>query len=147
MSKNITLGRPPEDCAGKEQGEHSTTACTKALTPINDALYALNGKWKLQIIIALGHGHKRFRDIQRAVKGITAKVLSKELKDLELNEFITRTVYDTTPVTVEYVLTPYSDSLDEVITALYNWGVQHRKRMLSGLHKEANVREEVLIKT
>lgn len=99
------------------------------LMPVSDALYVLSGKWKLQIIIALGHGNKRFKELQREVQGITAKMLSKELREMEMNELVTRTVYDTTPVTVEYELTKYSKSLDKIIMALAEWGIQHRKRI------------------
>lgn len=106
-------------------------ACTRALVAVKDALYAVNGKWKLPIIIALNEGPLRFKELQRAVDGITARVLSKELKDLEMNEFVTRKVYDTAPVSVEYALTPYSDTLDNVIMELHKWGLQHRERIFS----------------
>ena len=52
-------------------------------------------------------------------------LLSKELKELEINEFVTRTVYPTTPVLVEYELTDYSASLEQVISSLSEWGIQH----------------------
>lgn len=94
----------------------------------------LYGKWKLPIIIALTGSPKRFRELQRLVTGITAKVLSKELKELEMNEFVVRTVYPTTPVTIEYELTEYSQSLNTVIQALRDWGMQHRERII-GQHK------------
>ncbi len=94
----------------------------------------LYGKWKLPIIIALSGGPKRFRELQRLVAGITAKVLSKELKELEMNEFVIRHVYATTPVTIEYELTEYSQTLNPVIEALRDWGVQHRERII-GQHK------------
>lgn len=100
------------------------------MLPVRDTLDFLNGKWKLPIIIALTFGAKRFKEMQREVNGITAKMLSKELKDLEMNDFVKRTVYDTTPVTVEYELTPYGSSLEEVITALHKWGMQHRERII-----------------
>lgn len=103
--------------------------CTSSLRGVQDALYVLNGKWKLLIIISLNEGPKRFRELQRQVNGITAKVLSKELKELEINEFITRNVYLTTPVTIEYELTEYSATLQPVIDALSSWGNQHRKRI------------------
>lgn len=109
---------------------HTEQACNQSLQAVQDALYVLNGKWKLPIIIALRSGPARFRELQRAVTGITAKVLSKELKELEINEFLTRNVYPTTPVTIEYELTPYSHSLDTVIEALRVWGLQHRARIL-----------------
>lgn len=120
-------------CAkGFKKEEITHAECSRRNMAVQDALYVLNGKWKLPIIIALSEGNKRFTDIQRAVSGITPKVLSKELKEMELNEFIRRTVYSTVPVTVAYELTPYSASLDEVIGALMKWGMQHRERMKSG---------------
>ncbi len=89
----------------------------------------LGGKWKLPIIIALFEGPQRFRELQRSLKSITPKVLSKELKDLELNEFVTRTVYPTTPVTVEYQVTEYSRTLGDVLFAMRTWGEKHRARL------------------
>jgi len=103
--------------------------CLGALGAVQDALYVLNGKWKIPIIIALGEGHKRFGELQKAVKGISAKVLSHELKHLEMNDFIERKVYDTIPVMVEYELTPYSDTLGDVIGALREWGEAHRNKI------------------
>ena len=102
-------------------------ACTEGVTGIRDALYVLNGKWKLPLIFALTEGPTRFKDIQRTVGDITAKVLSKELKDL----FVIRTVLPTTPVTVSYELTPYSLSLHKVIKELKDWGIQHRQRIIA----------------
>jgi len=103
--------------------------CTASLSAVGDALYAIGGKWKLRIIIALTEGHKRFNDIQRAVKGISAKVLSNELKELELNGFVVRRVDTGIPVVIEYVLTDYSETLDEVLTALVKWGAMHREKV------------------
>ena len=103
--------------------------CTRAIAAVRDTLYVLGGKWKLPIIIALSSGPQRFRELQRSLDNITPKVLSKELKEMELNEFITRTVYPTIPVTVEYKLTDYSKSLGPVILALRDWGEQHRTRL------------------
>ena len=107
--------------------------CVTSMAAIQDTLYVLGGKWKLLIIIALmdGEGPRRFKELQRAVKGITPKILSKELKDLELNEFVIRTVYDTAPVSVEYELTDYSMTLDKVLQAMREWGLQHRKRLMA----------------
>ncbi len=103
--------------------------CNRSLSAIQDTLYVLGGKWKLPIIIALFNGPQRFRELQRSLETITPKVLSKELKELELNEFLTRTVYPTTPVTVEYQLTAYSRTLGDVLDAMRAWGEQHRARL------------------
>jgi len=108
----------------------STGECIKMLLPVRDSLDILNGKWKLPIIIALSYGSKRFKELQREISGITAKALSKELKDLEVNQLVKRAVFDTKPVTVEYTLTDYGQTLDKVIIELRNWGVKHRKRII-----------------
>lgn len=107
----------------------SKEACTRSLAAIQDTVYVLGGKWKLPIIIALFNGPQRFRELQRSLGTITPKVLTKELKELELNEFVTRTVYPTTPVTVEYKVTEYSQTLGDVLTAMKDWGEQHRARL------------------
>jgi DNA-binding HxlR family transcriptional regulator len=109
--------------------EHSE--CKKNLLPVKDALDILSGKWKLPIIVALTFDNKRFKEMQREIEGITPKMLSKELKELEVNQLVKRTVYDTLPVTVEYSLTTYGKSLHKVIEELRTWGLQHRKRLLT----------------
>ena len=111
-------------------------ACQQSIGAIRDTLYVLSGKWKLPIIVALSAGPLRFKDLQRSLEEITPKILSKELKELELNEFVTRTVYATSPVTVEYALTKYSESLDSIIEKMREWGLQHRKRMMNSSRKK-----------
>lgn len=106
--------------------------CTARLNAVGDALYVIGGKWKLRIIIALSEGNKRFNELQRTITGISARVLSHELKDLELNGFVKRTVYDDSPVVIEYELTDYSDTLDDVLKALSDWGTKHRAKIKSG---------------
>lgn len=107
----------------------SSDECKAGLNAVGDALYVIGGKWKLRIIIALGAGNKRFNELQRAVEGISARVLSNELKELELNGFVKRTVYTQTPVVIEYEGTPYSATLKEVLHALNAWGTQHRNKI------------------
>ncbi|HEX6430678.1 MAG TPA: helix-turn-helix domain-containing protein [Niastella sp.] len=102
---------------------------------IADALYAIGGKWKLPIIIGLSEGNRRFNELQRTVEGISAKVLSNELKDLELNGFIKRIVYSGIPVAVEYELTEYSETLKDVVSSLSEWGRMHRKNIMKDLLK------------
>ncbi|MDZ4758765.1 MAG: helix-turn-helix domain-containing protein [Bacteroidota bacterium] len=104
--------------------------CTKAILPVRDALDILSGKWKLPIIIALSFGNKRFSQMSKEIPGITDKMLSKELRDLEINQLVKRTVYDAMPVVVEYSMTPYGKSLEKLIDELRNWGLLHRKRVM-----------------
>jgi len=117
--------------------EHlSTEECTKVVLPVKDALDILNGKWKLPIIIALTFGKKRFKQMQREIPGITSKMLSKELKELEINELAARHVYDTVPVSIEYELTSYGRTLKPLIDELHEWGAKHRKRIIAGSKKQ-----------
>ncbi|MET0570295.1 MAG: helix-turn-helix domain-containing protein [Pedobacter agri] len=115
---------------------HTKETCNASLNAVKDALYVLNGKWKLPLIISMQDGPKRFNEIQKSLGEITPKILSKELKDLELNEFVIRKVYSTTPVTVTYELTEYSGSLDKVINELRSWGMQHRERLVTSRKTE-----------
>ena len=95
-----------------------------------DTLDILNGKWKIAIMCSLNERKKRFKELQRDIGRITGKMLSKELKELEMNELVTRAVFNTRPVTIEYELTPYGETLETVLAELVNWGVKHRKRIL-----------------
>lgn len=104
--------------------------CKALLLPVRDALEVLNGKWKLPIIISLSFGAKRFKQISNEINGITDKMLSKELKDLEMNQLVKRTIYDTFPPTVEYAITEHGRSLNKVISELSNWGNKHRKKII-----------------
>jgi len=113
-----------------KQEERTLTSCMGMIRPVSDALDALNGKWKLPIIISVSFGPKRFTQISHEIPGITDRMLSKELKELEMNQLIKRTVYDAFPPVVEYSITPHGRSLDKVIGELTKWGQLHRKKIL-----------------
>jgi DNA-binding HxlR family transcriptional regulator len=119
----------------RKSSMHDIEVCKKQFLPIRDTLDLVGGKWKLLITHALADGPLRFKELQREVEGITARVLSKELKELELNELITREVYATAPVTVEYNLTEYGKTLKPVVLALHSWGSKHRERIIKGKRK------------
>lgn len=97
---------------------------------LNDTLNVINGKWKLPIIGSLMDGKKRFKELGRNIDKISPRMLSKELKDLEHNGIVTRTVYDTTPVTVEYELTESGKTFRKVLDFMVDWGIEHRERSL-----------------
>ena len=109
--------------------------CAKSLNYVLDALYVLNGKWKLAIILNLMHAPKRFNEIQKEVSGISPKVLANELKHLELNEFVKRQRDATTPVTIIYEATDYSHTLKNVLRELSTWGGQHREKIKQSMHQ------------
>jgi len=110
--------------------------CLASVNAIRDALFVLNGKWKLPLIFTLIEKSQRFNEIQQSVKGITPKILSKELKDLEENGFVKRIVYPTTPVTVIYEITTYSHTLKSVLHELKLWGSQHRDMIKESMRKK-----------
>jgi DNA-binding HxlR family transcriptional regulator len=87
------------------------------------------------LILCLIQSPKRFNEIQNTLTGISPKVLSKELKDLELNDFIKRNVYPTTPVSIVYEATDYSSTLKSVITELSIWGELHREKVKESMRK------------
>jgi DNA-binding HxlR family transcriptional regulator len=116
--------------------ERVHSECTKMILPVRDALDMLSGKWKLPIIISLSFGNKRFTQISHMVPGITDRMLSKELKELEMNQLIRRSVYDVFPPVVEYSITPHGETLEKVINELRIWGLKHRKQII-GKKKDA----------
>jgi DNA-binding HxlR family transcriptional regulator len=80
--------------------------------------------------------------LQRTITGISARVLSHELKELELNGFLKRNIYTQNQVIVEYELTGYSESLNNVLQALSEWGIMHRDKIRS--ERSTAVVEEVI---
>ena len=117
----------------------SEAQCKATLNSVADALFVIGGKWKLRIIVALKDGTKRFNEMQRLIDGISAKVLSTELKDLELNGFIRRKVFTGTPVVVEYELTDYADTLGDVLQTLSEWGAMHREKVRKSMKRKKPV--------
>jgi len=100
----------------------------KEIMAVHDAMDVLNGKWKVSIISSICYYNKRrFSDILNDVNGISNRMLSKELKDLEMNKLIKRTVLETQPITVQYQLTEYGKTLKVIINNLAEWGLEHRE--------------------
>jgi DNA-binding HxlR family transcriptional regulator len=105
-------------------------ACKKARLAIRDTLDVVGGKWKLVLLSTLRDGKRRFRELSREA-GISPRILSKELQEMEMNGLVTRNVCDTKPITVEYALTPYSETLSEVLDAMQRWGEAHRRKIIT----------------
>lgn len=94
---------------------------------LNDALELLSGKWKIVLLQNLYlSGTMRFKDLLETLNGISPKILSKELQQLEENLLITRTVNKTKPITVSYTLTHHAHETLPVIHALIEFGLKHR---------------------
>jgi DNA-binding HxlR family transcriptional regulator len=77
--------------------------------------------------------------LQRAITGISPRVLSNELKELELNGFVKRNVFTQTPVIVEYEATEYADTLEPIMEALGKWGAMHKNRLKEEMKREKMV--------
>lgn len=114
------------ECKEFKQDEHK-----KEMMAVQDAMDVLRGKWKITILSSICYYNKRrFSDILNDVSGISNKMLSKELKELEINQLIKRTVLETQPVTVQYQLTEHGKTLQTIINNLTDWGKQHRRKII-----------------
>lgn len=111
---------------------HNIKRCSvQYILALNDTLNVINGKWKLPIIGTLLYGAFRFKDLQQNISKITPRMLSKELKDLENNGIVKRTVYDSIPVRVEYELTESGKTFKHVLDTMVEWGVTHREKVIN----------------
>lgn len=113
----------------KDKLNYGHEACDTHHRAMRDTMDVLSGKWKLRIVGSLSLGKKRFMELIAHVDGIAAKMLSKELHELEINGLVSRTVIKTKPMTVEYELTAYGHSLKPIVDEMVIWGMQHRKRL------------------
>ena len=128
VSKSIAMANKTEERGKVPLKEHYGNY----MLPIRDALEVFSGKWKIPIITALNFYETcGFKELERIVEGITPKMLSKELKFLEESLLITREVENTRPVTVRYSITAYGRTCESVMTALYNWGTEHRRKFFT----------------
>lgn len=107
-----------------------TKQLEKELKALQDTIYVIGGKWKLPIIHSICHGNKRFRDIERSIPGITTRMLSRNLKELEDNKLITRTVHPDSPVLVQYEFAEYAKDYGNLIYDMIEWGKKHRKKIM-----------------
>lgn len=104
--------------------------CISTLLPVKDTLDIIGGKWKLLILISVAEGNKHFREIERSIPKLSTKVLAKELKELEANKLIDRSIVNGFPVRTEYTVTKHALTLQPVIKALRDWGLNHRKKII-----------------
>ena len=93
--------------------------------PVRHTLDLIGGKWKLPLVSLLSLGTRRFTEIARALPDISARMLIKELKELERHGLLTRTVFAAVPLRVEYALTPAGHSLGPMLRVMHDWGTGH----------------------
>ena len=108
-----------------------TAECNRSLLAIRDSMDLLSGKWKIPILGALIHFKTaRFNDLQDVLH-ITPRMLSKELKELEINQLVKRNIVSTQPVAITYEITPHGESCKAILMELEKWGNQHRKQIIN----------------
>ena len=107
----------------------NTANFEKASCPVEITLKVIGGRWKVLIWRELFPGVKRFNQLQRNLKGITQKMLTQQLRDMEADGIVHREVYLQVPPKVEYSLTPLGESLKPIIDEMHEWGVKHLKRL------------------
>lgn len=103
--------------------------CKTEVVPIMDAMYVISGKWRIPITIALMEGNRRFSEIMKEVPKIASKVLAQQLKEMELNGFVEKKIYNESTTRIEYELTEYSWSIKPIILTLRDFGIMHREKL------------------
>jgi len=105
---------------------------------LQDTIYVIGGKWKLPIIYSICCGNKRFTDIERSIPGITTRMLSRNLKELEDNMLITRKVDPDFTTIIEYEFTEHAKAYGNLIFQMIDWGKQHKQLII----KENRVKKQ-----
>jgi DNA-binding HxlR family transcriptional regulator len=96
---------------------------------VQTTLKVLGGKWKPPILFLLSGGTMRFGELKKAISGITQKMLSQELREMESDGLIARKVYPVVPPKVEYTMTAYGKSLEPILKSMSEWGKKHKNRV------------------
>ena len=99
----------------------ATEAC-----PVSEVVDRISGKWSIGILVAAAHGPIRFTGLERTIEGISRRMLTLTLRNLERDGLLVRTVYPTVPPKVEYSLTPMARELYEALSVLTRWAERHR---------------------
>lgn len=107
------------------------TYSTKLTCPIQRTIALIGDKWKILVLCTLADGTKRFGELQRAMEGITPKVLTRQLRDLERDGLVARQVYPQVPPRVDYSLTPLGESLMPILGQLHDWAVKNSAALLA----------------
>ena len=103
--------------------------CRSPGCPTEMALEVLGGKWKGLILYNLRSDTRRFNELKRRIPGITQRMLTKQLRELEADKIVHRKVFQEIPPKVEYSLTSFGLTLTPILEALYEWGVEYTEEI------------------
>lgn len=98
-------------------------------SPATITLQVIGGKWKVLILYELFSGVKRFSELRRLLSGVTQKMLTQQLREMEQDGLIYREIYPQIPPKVEYSLTPLGQSLKPIVDAMCDWALKHGKKI------------------
>jgi DNA-binding HxlR family transcriptional regulator len=101
---------------------------------IRDVLDRIGDKWSVLVVVELAGGPRRFRELQRAIDGISQRMLTLTVRRLERDGLVLRTVYPTVPARVDYRLTETGAGLTHLVKALADWSLAHRGVIAEARH-------------
>jgi DNA-binding HxlR family transcriptional regulator len=113
-------------CPGNNEGTIGQLHSTEECVSINEVLTRVGDKWSLQVISRLGQGTLRFTELKRSIDGISQRMLTLTLRQLERDGLVVRTVCPTVPPKVEYTLSELGRTIRVPVTALANWALTYR---------------------
>jgi len=116
----------------------------KTRCPAEITVNIIGGRWKLLILYHLFQGVKRFSELQRSVSGITQKMLTQQLREMERDGLVHREIYPQVPPKVEYSLTPLGESLRSVVDAMSQWGKKFNEGALEREASSLHIAQPVL---
>lgn len=102
---------------------------TQGCNSVQTTLKVLGGKWKPPILFLLSSGTWRFGELKKNISGITQKMLTQELREMEADGLVLRKVFTVVPPKVEYSLTSYGKSLEPILKSMSEWGKKHKSRI------------------
>lgn len=116
---------------GKDEVKDAVKEAGKELPacPVETTLTLIGDKWKILILRDLLPGTKRFGELKKSIGSVSQKVLTAQLRDMEKNGLVSRTVYAEVPPRVEYSLTDLGKSLKPILDAMWNWGEEYKASM------------------
>src|SRR6184192_3282860 len=113
-----------------------------ARCPSREVLAQISDKWTILVLAILVHGTTRFNELRRRIGGVTQKMLTKTLRELEENGFVSRRIYAEVPPRVEYTLTPLGHSLVKVLDTVKDWADRHAGDVLVARQRFARTRAQ-----